>query len=45
MLVNPLQNQNPMMGWMTVAYRYFPKKDTLLHKDLRGQPDFILNDN
>jgi len=45
MLVNPLQNMNPMMEFLTVAYKYFPKADTVLHTLLMEQPDFIINDN
>ena len=44
MLVNPLQNKNPMMEFLTVAYKYFPKTDTVLHTDLNEQPDFIINE-
>ena len=45
MLINPLQHLNPMVTYLTVAYKYFPKKDVVLHTELEKQPDFIINDN
>ena len=43
--VNPLQLYNPVLENMGIAFKFFAKKDNILHAQLHSKPDFIMNDN
>lgn len=45
MLVNPMMHEFGVMEHLNMAFKYFPRKDSILHHNLEQQPDFILNDN